>query len=662
MRGYVAVLGNEKCRLNSNCSSWAACATSMIAWRSLSTRILAGATAAVGLALLIAGAYFSIEQRAEIDQVFRKQNQSLVDSLAAFSIEQLVVYDYPALEYAIAVAGRHNDSIQHIEVFHGEQRVASYGSEDVEGERFESEIARSEGSDRKMGRVAIVFSPSGRDALKTAVLHNTLLTMLLIFSAMFISLRWLLRRTVIVPIEQLTVRTEQAIGEALPELAVTEQDVNNGDEIQLLDRRFRSLLSGLQVRDLERDRAECALVEYRDNLEQLVAARTEELCSAREEAERLNRAKSEFLAAASHDLRQPLQAVNLFHTVLKATPLSDEQRAIVQSLSISLNSLGDLLNALLDLSKLDAGRVRPSPEPILAADLLARVDAEFSPLAREKGLRFKLFFPFDDLAILSDPKLLLSMMNNLVGNAIKYTDRGGVLVSVRRRHGRALLQVWDSGIGIDAKDIDKIYDEYFQISNPQRDRTKGLGLGLAIVRRLARLLDTEVNCRSLLGRGSVFSLELPLASPSDTVALPVATDVLAPELVRAHLAGKSVAIVEDDTILRQAMVVAAQSRGLRVQAFACGEELLENEHLGNVEYILSDYRLTGMDGLAMLGQMQSRSLRRLNAVLLTGDTSPERIRTAENSGWPVLFKPVDFDAVLLAWYRNDQRLGLTRDA
>lgn len=234
----------------------------------------------------------------------------------------------------------------------------------------------------------------------------------------------------------------------------------------------------------------------------------DEVIAAKQAAENASLSKSRFLAAASHDLRQPVQAINLFRDALDRTELNDEQKRICDYLSLSTQSLGDILNALLDISKLDAGVVKPHLEEIQSDALFRYIDSEFAPLATAKSLRFKLHFPQREMTVLADAKLLQSLLRNLIGNAIKYTEKGGILVGIRRRGNHAVIQVWDTGIGIALEHTSIIFDEYFQIGNPERDRAKGLGLGLSIARRLAKLLETEIVCRSRPGKGSVFEFSL----------------------------------------------------------------------------------------------------------------------------------------------------------
>ena len=193
-----------------------------------------------------------------------------------------------------------------------------------------------------------------------------------------------------------------------------------------------------------------------------------ELIAARQAAENANLAKTRFLAAASHDLRQPLQAINLFHETLVKTGLNEQQEKISRHLSASLCSLGELLNKLLDISRLDADMIKPQPVAIRADELLETLDAEFSAQAQKKKLRFNLFCSLPGLVLFSDANLLTDLLRNLVGNAVKYTEQGGILLSIRRRGDCALIQIWDTGVGIDAEHLDLIFEEYFQVSNPEQ--------------------------------------------------------------------------------------------------------------------------------------------------------------------------------------------------
>lgn len=234
-----------------------------------------------------------------------------------------------------------------------------------------------------------------------------------------------------------------------------------------------------------------------------------ELIEAREQAERANEAKSRFLAAASHDLRQPFQAMRLFRAAL--TPhLTDPRAEIVAGkLDEAMNAGEQLLNTLLDVSTLEAGIVTARPVPVSAADLLDRLAREFQPQVEARDLRFKV--ASRAATIVTDPVLLERMLRNLLHNAVRYTEQGGILIGARRRGDRLVFQVVDTGLGIPADQQEKVFEDFYQIGNASRDRTRGLGLGLSVVARMARLLDHPVTLRSLAGRGSVFSVSVPLS-------------------------------------------------------------------------------------------------------------------------------------------------------
>ena len=369
-----------------------------------------------------------------------------------------------------------------------------------------------------------------------------------------------------------------------------------------------------------------------------------ELIAAKRAAERANRAKSSFLAAASHDLRQPLQAISLFSDALLRSGLNTEQKKISDYLTQSIHSLGELLGALLDISRLDAGIVTACPEVIEVEPFFSRMTAELSPMASARNLRFMLFCPRRGMNILTDRKLLMSLLGNLIGNAIKYTRQGGILVAVRQRGNKAAIQVWDTGIGIAPVHQGHIFDEYFQIQNAERDRSKGLGLGLAIARRQARLLGTDVVCQSRPGRGSVFEFSLPLAgSERNRDARPPRKVRAARDRVKRHAV-----VVEDDALVVSAIKVSLESIGMRVSAYGSAEQALSSPDISDADVFISDFRLPGLNGVQFLAAIRQHSTKPFKAVILTGDTSRERIAESELSGWPVLFKPIKLATLLSA--------------
>ncbi|MEI7430759.1 MAG: PAS domain S-box protein [Betaproteobacteria bacterium] len=383
---------------------------------------------------------------------------------------------------------------------------------------------------------------------------------------------------------------------------------------------------------------------HRNHLQQLVDSRTIELAGAKTLAEAANRAKSRFLAATSHDLRQPMQAISLFVDSLGRTSLSEEQKNIIGYLTKSTQVQSDLLNALLDISRFDAGVVTPNPETLLVSSLSSKIEAEFSVLAAQKSLQFNIRIPTRDMAVFTDANLLMSLLGNLIGNAIKYTEQGGVLVAMRRRGDKALIQIWDTGIGIEPEYLESIFEEYVQVGNPERDRAKGLGLGLAIAKRIASLLKTEVVCYSRPGKGSVFEFSMPLVYPKEmepkgrTVATGGAT------LVKP--AGRRIALIENDLMVGIAVKLALESCNMSVTRYSTAEEALADAELEKADFYISDLRLPGMSGVEFLNALQSRSMKPVKAVVMTGDTAVNRIELMGSSSWQMLFKPVDLNKLL----------------
>jgi PAS domain S-box-containing protein len=408
------------------------------------------------------------------------------------------------------------------------------------------------------------------------------------------------------------------------------------------------LWHGIMLDIDRRKRYEAELEQHRHHLEKLVEERTLALSLAKETAEAATRAKSHFLAAASHDLRQPLQAIRLFNDVLAMSGLNEQQAKIGNSLSKAVGSLSELFNDLLDLSRLDAGTIEPRPAAIQADDLMGMIGAEFDAIFHQKKLRLNLFWPQQGLALFSDGTLLQTMLRNLISNAVKYTLRGGVLVAIRKRGDRALIQVWDTGIGIATEKMESVFEEYFQIGNPERDRTKGVGLGLAIVKRLSQLLGIEVHLRSREGRGSVFELSVPLAKESDILASPAQPAASLAGIPSARLPGKRIVVIEDDATAAEAIKLSLEMDGAHVTLFGSAEDALVSAKAMGADYYISDYRLPGMDGLQLLNTIQKRSTEPIKAVVLTGNTAPDQAAILQSSHWKVLLKPAGIPQLLSA--------------
>lgn len=360
-----------------------------------------------------------------------------------------------------------------------------------------------------------------------------------------------------------------------------------------------------------------------------------DLTLQKETAERANAAKTRFLAAASHDLRQPLHALGLFVSALNERVRGETTRKLVAQIGASADALRGLLNALLDISRLDAGVIHPRVTHCSVQSLFDRLAHDHAAAAGEKGIRLK-FIP-TNTGVCCDTTLLERIVGNLVSNAIRYTDRGGVVVGCRRRGGRLCIEVWDSGIGIAADELENIFHEFHQIGNPERDRSKGLGLGLAIAGRLARLLESRINVVSVPGKGSVFSLVVPRSYlPATYTASPT-------DSKRHKLGSMLVTVIDDERAIREAMHTLLSGWGcvtvLADSADAALATLAVSERAPDV--IIADYRLRdnriGVDAIMCL---QARYGSDIPAIVITGDTAPERLREAQASGYRLLHKPL----------------------
>ncbi|MEW5726777.1 MAG: PAS domain S-box protein, partial [Pseudomonadota bacterium] len=312
----------------------------------------------------------------------------------------------------------------------------------------------------------------------------------------------------------------------------------------------------------------------------------DEAVAAREAAERANVAKTKFLAAASHDLRQPVQAIFFFASVLahKIGP-SHAAAPVLDDLQASVEGLNMLLDSLLDISKLDAGLVVPKTAVFSVGAILDRTAAEFQQAAAAKGVRLAVV-P-SSATVRSDPALLSRIVQNLTSNAIRYTARGRILLGCRRVGEALRIEVWDTGMGIPEERTREIFEEFTQLGNPERDRTQGLGLGLAIVDRLARLMGHRVEVRSTPGRGSVFSVEVPLAAP------PRVRKAAPARAVAEGVGGRLVVLIDDEPIVLKGLSMALESWGYQVLAATSEAEAVDL--LRGIQerpsLILADYRL-----------------------------------------------------------------------
>ena len=370
---------------------------------------------------------------------------------------------------------------------------------------------------------------------------------------------------------------------------------------------------------------------------ELIALRLD-VAAQRDAAEYANLAKSKFLAAASHDLRQPLHAMTLLADALAGRLQNADDRLTLARLQDSLSAMRKLFNALLDISRLDAGIVEPQVKNVRLSRLLERLQADYARPAEEKHLEWRC--PPTALVVRSDPVLLETMLRNLIGNAIRYTPRGYIAIACREVDGRVRIDVEDSGVGIAQDQQTEIFREFLQLNNPERDGAKGLGLGLAIVERLARLLDHRIELRSAPGAGSCFTVVLPLGSAAASEESDAPSEEAAPD---SDLAGMVVLVIDDQVAVLEGMQALLGRWGCETILADSEETALAAVHRAPrpPELIVADYRLreerTGSQAIEGVRRALGKSI---PALIVTGDTAPERLREAQASGHMLMNKPV----------------------
>jgi len=377
----------------------------------------------------------------------------------------------------------------------------------------------------------------------------------------------------------------------------------------------------------------------REELGRRIAAATFELRERKEEAEAATQAKSRFIAAASHDLRQPLHALGMFVARLSQLPMDEPTRQLVGNLDASVLAMQNLLDALLDVSRLEADSVKIRTRPTAVSELFNQVHEVLASAAADKGLRLRV--RPSDAWVMTDPTLLQRILLNLVGNAIRYTERGSVLLSCRSwGDGRLVrIEVWDSGIGIAPEYQAEVFKEFFQVGNPQRNREQGLGLGLNIVQRTSRLLGHRLHLRSALGCGTRFTIEVPrVARPNPALAhRPSATPAAA-----ERFDDLAVLVVEDDALASEGLSSLLQSWGCQTRQADGLEAALAVVAGGwRPAVVISDFRLRDAEhGIETVRRLRLAIGSPVPACLMSGNTNPELIHLARQAGLTLLYKPV----------------------
>jgi signal transduction histidine kinase len=353
--------------------------------------------------------------------------------------------------------------------------------------------------------------------------------------------------------------------------------------------------------------------------------------------DRANREKTRFLASAAHDLRQPLHALGMFCAALDQRLQDIPEKPLVRNMMDAIEALESSFGAMLDISRLDAGVVQKAPQTFPIRDLFRRLYQQFGgdAEARDLSLRFRAA----RRKVLSDPQLLERVLANLVQNALRYTRHGGVLVAARRHPDGVALEVWDTGVGIGADKIEMIFQEFYQVDNPERDRNRGLGMGLAIVQRLCNLLEHPLQVRSTQGRGSVFRVIVPAGDLGAIEAPPLEADTLPPRTV----ARVTVLLIDDERAIREATRELLRPMLVDVIVAATIAEAVDlaRQSSAQIDLILSDWRLRGQEnGVDAVRAVRAVCGDSTPAVLITGDTSPELLKLAHERGLVILHKPL----------------------
>lgn len=385
------------------------------------------------------------------------------------------------------------------------------------------------------------------------------------------------------------------------------------------------------------DDVQGVVITFTDITERKNAAKA--LDAAKRQADAANAAKSRFLAAASHDLRQPLQALTLLHGLLAKAVQGDTPKRLLGRVDETLGAMTGMLDTLLDINQIESGTIRVEIADFAIDGLLDRMRDEFSYLAEAHGLVLRVV-P-SSLRVSSDARLLEQMIRNLLSNAVKYTKSGKILLGCRRRRDRLDIQVWDSGLGIPEGQLEAIFEEYYQVDNPARGHSRGLGLGLSIVQRLGHLLAHPVAVRSWAGRGSVFSIEVGRAMAAS--ALPAASAVVPAGAGAATSATGTILVVEDDPTLCELLSMLLEGEGHRVVTAVDGPSALAlAEHAAvRPDLLLADYNLPGgMDGLALSGRLRETFGHAIPVIILTGDISTTTLRDIARQNFVQISKPV----------------------
>lgn len=466
-------------------------------------------------------------------------------------------------------------------------------------------------------------------ALALAAANETLIrnvTVLLIAAVIALILAWIVGDVMVLrPVR----RISHTLARAAEHPAPVQVAATGPAEIATMAGAFNRLMALLEERDQR-------LHNHQQLLESEVERRTHEANQAREMAEEANRKKSKFLAGASHDLRQPLHAIGILVGALRERIKFSDVRVLVDKIETSVEALDDLFNALLDISKLDAHVVVPRSIDFRIEAILHNVDLHYRPAAEQKGLAFRIMRT--RALVHSDPVLLDRIVRNLVANAVQYTSQGKIVIGCRRRGTMLEIQVGDTGGGIPDDKHQEIFGEFVQLGDNGRDRSKGLGLGLSIVQRLAELMGHSIDIRSIVDRGSMFSVRVPMAKDAS-----VHLDVDRTDPAAATLAGTFIIVIDDEDGVVFGMHALLTALGCRVIGARSGDDAIRqlNEHERSPDLIVCDYRINNRDnGIEVIRKIRQTQALPIPAVIITGSHAPEDLDALMASGYPVIHKPI----------------------
>lgn len=603
---------------------------------SIRRRVLAVALVPVAMVVVFLSAVFLLGRIGDIDEAHDLRVRSLVRQVASASEYGIFSANIDSLQQIAAGVLREPD-VRSVQILDAHGTVLARAGESVGGGgrvpavdrvvepvqaaqvRFDdpfSDAARVGTQATLLGHVVLEIS---REALSERERDMLLIGVAVMLGGVllggFLALR--LSRGVLLPIQRVSGLIDR---------------IGHGDLAARAE-----LLADDPLRELQKGLNHMAerLQQGRDELEQRVEAATRELRQKKEEAETATSAKSRFLAAASHDLRQPIHALGMFVTRLAQLSHDDETRRLVANLEASVQAMQNLLDALLDVSRLETGSITPQLKAVPLASIIEPLRAELEPQARDKGLSLRVRCRGD--WVMSDPALLHRIVLNLATNALRYTRYGGVLVACRPAGdgSRVRIEVWDTGIGIAAEHRRDIFREFFQVGNAERDRRKGLGLGLSIVERTAALLGHPLTLCSVPGRGSRFSIEVPRTAMREQVETE-------PVAVQDDLTGMTVLVVEDDALSATALADLLASWGCSVRTAEGLHDALWHLKQGfRPDVLVSDYRLRQVDnGINVLRRLREACGRPVPAFLISGDTDARLMQLAREAGLTLLHKPV----------------------